>query len=318
MFPLPNRKMLLPLPLIAAASLSAFAASAREPVVVPFEFYHDSVIVQVKVNGKGPFPMLLDTGVNPSVIDRKTGQAIGLKLSAKGEQGSGSGTEVNLSYETILPRVEVGGLRAGSVAALATDLSKLSKTLGRPLQGVLGYSLLKDRVVQFDYLHRLARFYPSSPYSKIEGGLDDSKRTTLPFTYRDDILVNGILVNGKKVIATFDTGSNSTFQFSPGAVRRLGLEKEERAAGASHSVGFNGVAQNRKGMVRNIRLGGISVNQPEVIFFPKSAGYDDATWGLRIGNGFLKNFIMTIDYQRNLITLEEPHRAASAGSFKLL
>jgi predicted aspartyl protease len=286
--------------------LPLIALAANGPIEVPFEFYRDSVIVQVKVAGKGPFNMLLDTGVNPSVIDRETAKEIGLKLSTQGEQGSGSGTEVNLNYATSLPIVELGELRAINVEALATDLAKMSKTLGKPLLGVLGYSLLKDRVVQFDYPKQRARFYASSPYPNAAPASNNSHRTTLRFAYHDDILVEGILVNGKKITATIDTGSNGTFQFTPGAITRLGLEKEAGEAQPSHSVGFNGTAQNRKGTVRNITIGGISVDAPDVVFFNKGAGYDDAEWGLRIGNAFLKKFVMTLDYQKKILTLERP------------
>jgi predicted aspartyl protease len=280
----------------------ALAASARSEVVeVPFDFYHDSIIVKVKVNGRGPFNMLLDTGVNPSVIDRQTAKELQLKMSSQGEQGSGGGTERNLAYETSLPRVQLAGLEAVNVEALATDLSNIKDKLGRPLQGVLGYSLLKNRVVQFDYPKQVARFCSSS--SELASNLDGSKQTTLPFTYRDDILVDGILVNGKKVVATLDTGCNGSFQIPPKAVAQLGLEKELHEAKANQSFGFNGQAENEKGKVKNITIGGISVDRPEVVFFKTGAGYDDAAWGLRIGNAFLKEFVVTVDYQKNIITL---------------
>jgi hypothetical protein len=213
-------------------------------------------------------------------------------------RGSGSGTEVNLTYETILPSVELVGLRATDVEALAIDLSKMSETLGKQLKGVLGYSLLKDRVVQFDYPKRMARFYSSSLYLKTAAKSDSSERTTLSFTVRDDILVDGILVNGKKITATFDTGSNGTFQIAPRAIARLGLEKEAREAQATHSAGFNSTAENRKGKIKNITIGGISANGPEVVFFNHGAGYDDAAWGLRIGNAFLEEFVVTVIIRR--------------------
>jgi hypothetical protein len=66
--------------------LAAVASATNDTVEVPFEFYRDSIIVQVKVNGGGPFNMLLDTGVNPSVIDQQTAKAIGLKISAQGQR----------------------------------------------------------------------------------------------------------------------------------------------------------------------------------------------------------------------------------------
>ena len=42
------------------------------------------------------------------------------------------------------------------------------------------------------------------------------------------------------------------------------------------------------------------------MFYGKGTGRDDAAWGLRIGNAFLKNFVVTVDYQRHLVTLERP------------
>lgn len=38
-------------------------------IVMPFEFIRNEIVVQVKVNGKGPFNMMLDTGTDPSAID---------------------------------------------------------------------------------------------------------------------------------------------------------------------------------------------------------------------------------------------------------
>ncbi len=294
--------LLLPCMLGFVSALNA--AEGNDPIEIPFTFYRDSIVVEAKVNGRGPFSMILDTGVNPSVIDRSTAQEIGLRVSAQGEQGSGTGKEGNLSYETSLPLVELGGLKAEKVEALATDLSKMSAAFGKPLQGVLGYSLLKDRVVQFDYPKRVVRFYRRTPYARAEQSRNDPRNTTLPFIFRDDILVKNILVDGEKVIATFDTGSNNTFQLTPAAIARVGLEKDVSKAQPTHSAGFNGTAENRTGKVRSITIGGIYLREPAVVFYSKGAGYDDAAWALRIGNGFFKDFVMTVDYQNQLITLE--------------
>ncbi len=304
-----RKKICVGLLSVAASAATLTAATTNDTVDVPFKFYRHSIIVEVMVAGKGPLNMLLDTGVNPSVIDRETARAIGLKLSAQGGQGSGGGTHANRAYETSLPVVELGGLKVVEVDALASDLSKMSTALGKPLQGVLGYSLLKNRVVQFDYPKQRVRFYAKSPYPVSTAEPHPPGRTTLPFTFRDDILVEGILVNGQRTTATFDTGSNGTFQLTPAAVTRLGLEKEVREAQASHSTGFNGVAGSRGGSLDHIKIGDISVDAPKVTFFNRGAGYDDAAWELRIGNAFLKDFVVTVDYRNKSITLERPDLA---------
>jgi hypothetical protein len=152
--------------------LAAFACCglATQPVhasaqvlEVPFDLVHGTVILQVSVNGHGPLSMMLDSGADPSIVDLKAARNLGLALASKGEAGSGGGADVNLSYETTLPLLEISGLKAMHVAALGMDLSKISSALGRPVQGVLGYSLFKSRIVQIDYPRHLVRFYATAP-----------------------------------------------------------------------------------------------------------------------------------------------------------
>src|SRR6185295_16504196 len=102
------------------AILSGFDAFVQEKpfVEVPFEFYKNEIIVQVKVDGKGPFNMMLDTGTDPSAVDLATAKEWGLKLSSAGGPVSGGGTGKNLAYATRLPLIEVGGLTVKNVVAL--------------------------------------------------------------------------------------------------------------------------------------------------------------------------------------------------------
>jgi predicted aspartyl protease len=275
-------------------------------IEVPFEFIHESIVVQATVNGHGPFWMLLDTGADPSIVELGTAKNIGLKIAARGQQGSGGGTGDNLAYETSLPLVQIGGLTASNVDALAMELSKLSSALGRPISGVLGYSLLKTRIVQIDYPNRRVRFYTRAPSCAGAAPSHSPRCTTLSFRYRDDILASGVTVDGKPVTTNVDTGSNSNFQLTPAAVDKLGLSEDVVRAHASSSVGFNGDLRNREGTVRNVKVGTISVNDPTVVFFGKGMGMDKEPWDLRIGNGFLKNFVVTLDYLHGRITLVAP------------
>ncbi|MBV9294514.1 MAG: aspartyl protease family protein [Acidobacteriaceae bacterium] len=302
--------------LLSVVLLFAFACCVRSPVQgaaieqsvieVPFEFIHDSIVVQASVNEHGPFWMLLDTGADPSIVDLETANNVGLKLAAKGQQGSGGGTGVNPAYETVLPVVQLGGLRAANVDALGMNLSKLSSALGRPVGGVLGYSFLKRRIVQIDYPSRKVRFYTIAPSCTSDANSPVPNCTTLRFRYKDDILATGVTVNGKRVITNIDTGSNSYFQINPAAVDKLGLSGDLARAHASSSVGFNGELKNREGTVRNVTVGTISVNEPTVVFFGKGMGMDKEPWDLRIGNKFLKDYVVTLDFQRGRVTLAVP------------
>jgi predicted aspartyl protease len=293
---------------MAVACLCSFAqAKSKEPVIeVPFDFYRNEIILQVKVNGEGSFYMMLDTGTDPSAVDLNTARALGLKLDPLGRQGAGGGTGVSLVYETRLPLVEVGDLSVKNVEAAAVDLAKISERLGRPVQGVLGHSLLDGRIVQIDYPKRVLRFYTRPPFLKASNQSNTSRRTTLSFRYADNVLLDEVFVNGKKVVANLDTGSDGTFKLTPAAVSYLGLEAEVSRAQGSASVGYNGVSENREGKIGNVTVGGISVDTPTVIFFGKGTGRDKKAWGINIGNAFLKDFVVTIDYRSKQITLERP------------
>ena len=294
--------------LIAFASLATGGqVKSTAPVVeIPFDFYRNEIILEVKINGKGPFNMMLDTGTDPSAIDLNTAKELGLKLIPLKTPASGGGTEVNLPYGTEFSIVEVGGLTVKEVEALALNLSKISERLGKPLHGILGHSLLNGRVVQIDYPNRVVRFYSESLLRKAANQPNTSKRTIMSFRYRDNVLIDDVLVNGKRVVANLDTGSNGGFTLTPAAVAYLGLEEEVSRAESTTDVGYNGVAENKKGKVSNITLGGISVDAPDVVFFSKGTGRDNEPWGVNVGNVFLKDFVMTIDYRRKLVAFERP------------
>src|SRR5258708_34082427 len=87
--------------LIALWSCIAFSQSLNDPIAeVPFAFDHTSVIIQVKVNGKGPFNMVLDTGSDVATIDLATAKDLGLNLKPTGQQASGGGSGKQQNFFT--------------------------------------------------------------------------------------------------------------------------------------------------------------------------------------------------------------------------
>ncbi|MBV8891363.1 MAG: hypothetical protein JO266_05205 [Acidobacteria bacterium] len=58
--------------------------------------------------------------------------------------------------------------------------------------------------------------------------------------------------------------------------------------------------------MRNVTVGNISARDPTVGFFGRGMGMDNEPWHLRIGNKFLKDFVVTLDFQHGRITLAVP------------
>jgi hypothetical protein len=279
------------------------ACSARaQALQVPFSFEHNEIIVQVTMDQKGPYAMLLDTDSNPSVVSLALARSAGLPLRKVGGDALGGGADRPEIYLTKLARVSLHGSAPKDLQAIAIDLEQMSSRLGTTIAGVLGHNFLSGNTVEIDYPNRLLRLgtHPTSPLRVV---------ARLPFRYDDassSIIVDGVTVNGKKVSATIDTGSDGTFKLTPAAVESLGLTEAARTGTPETSVGYKGVSQNTLGHVEEIVIGDIRLGPADVVFFGKGTGRDRKPWAMNIGNGFLRHYIVTVDYPRKLITLQRP------------
>lgn len=285
-----------------------YAQNRPEAVEVPFKFEHSSVIVPVKVSGKGAYNMLLDTGAEQSAIDVNIAKELGLKLNPiGGGKVVASGDKENTVYLTKLPQVEIGSLTAKDLLAAAMDFSKITKRIGIPLHGVLGYNFLKNRIVQFDYAKQVIRFYSASPFPKSDQP-NTASRMALPFRfYAGDKfpIIDEVYVDGKKVKVELDTGHSGVVGLTAAAIKRLGLEAEAERGEPATSEGALGTSVNRKGKFKTLTVGSITIESPTVTFFPASA-LDNAPFDGMLGNDFFKNFVVTFDYGRSEVVFEKP------------
>lgn len=286
--------------------LLLFTADSN-PTEVPFEFVHNQVVISVSVNGRGPFAMLLDTGTDPSAIDLATAKELGLKLQSVGGEGTGVGSETVPILLTSLDTVEIAGMKTRNIQAGAIDLTRLSDHIGTKLHGVLGYSLLKDRVVQFDYPARVIRFLARAPEAGLSGKGDSPMQSVFQMAFARGShvpVIAGVVVGGKPLRSVVDTGSSMTFSFTPAGTEFLGLTEIARKGEDEVGVGYRGRALSKKAKLDlPIRVGTITAESPMAYFSVPGTGRDKALddYGLSIGNAFMQNFVVTFDYHNRVI-----------------
>jgi predicted aspartyl protease len=290
--------------LMACAS-DAFAQTEKAPAEIPFEFVHNQIVVQVKIGGKGPFSMLLDTDTDPTAIDAATARELGLQVESKGAAASGGGNESVTTYPTKLPTVELGSVTAKDVSAAAISLTKVSDRIGRPIKGVLGYSFLQGRIVQIDYPNSKVRFYATSPYPGLQFAPNTVDKISFPLRHEDGaVIIDSVFINGEKMRATLDTGSSGTFGLTPQAVKTLGLEEQGLDGKTETSTGYNGEYEHKVGVLKSVRLGRLAIDSAPATLWLPGTGHDKNSFQVNIGNGFFQDFVMTFDFRNKMVVFE--------------
>jgi predicted aspartyl protease len=292
--------------LLSGGTAAAFSQTRSAPVEVPFELVHNQILVQVKITGKGPYTMLLDTATDPSGIDLTVAKELGLGLDSRSYPASGGGSVIQSVQVTRLSSLELGSVVAKDIVAAVIDLTKLAGKLERPIHGILGYSFLKDRIVQIDYAASKLRFFLQSPYATIANSPNMVNIVAMPFRYENGVMIDSVFINGEKLKATLDTGSSGAFALTPEAVALLGLEDLAQGGAAETSVGYNGEYESKSGVLKSVRLGRLSLESAPASFWPTGAGHDKEKYQVNIGNGFFKDYLMTFDFRGKIVVFEQP------------
>jgi hypothetical protein len=129
------------------------------------------VLVRAKINGKGPFNMILDTGAPAVFITKPIAKKAGVEIDEKGW-----GTFDRFEVE--------GGLKVEKVRTRVEDLVQLDGMnsmglAGVELHGVIGYNVLAKFKIEYDFtadklaFHSLPGFDPPAPEKLDVKGSDD-------------------------------------------------------------------------------------------------------------------------------------------------
>ena len=276
---------MLPLAILLLCATPTHAVAT--PVTVPMVYYHHVVLVGVRIANSGPYTFLLDTDTTPSAIDLALARKIGLRFNGPVGKGEGVGTASSAVLPLTIPSLSVGPIMATNVAALATDLSDISKRLHRTIDGVLGTSFLNGRVVQFDYGCRNLTFSPSAP----------RLLATARFRSGNENVSNDAWVGSKRLDVTFDTGDAGYLFLTRKGIAALPAVVVR--GGESVVVGYNGAEKARHALVTGLRIGGIRLPPTDAVLLAA----DESPYHLNIGNRTLERFVVTFDYQHDLVKL---------------
>jgi predicted aspartyl protease len=106
------------------------------------------VLVDVRVNGKGPYTFFVDTGATITVVGAPLARALHLPLidAPVRALGAGGRFDARASYAAIA----LGEVREDRVLVGVVDLAQIRGAVG-PVDGVIGYNFLRSYRVVIDY-----------------------------------------------------------------------------------------------------------------------------------------------------------------------
>jgi predicted aspartyl protease len=266
---------------------------------IPIEFDGEHILVAVRINNKGPFQMLLDTGADVCLIKLSLAQELGLQVEAKDIPLGGIGAGKTNARWTKVQNLEIGKVSAKELKLLATEITPKIKK--EPVAGIIGFDFFKDRFFQIDYTAQKLRFYSSAPFKKSDPQTEQRAILELSFHGRRRIPVIDIVVNDKQINAGIDTGSDSVLILFPDTTRLLNLEAQVSKLKPVVSFGYGGLTLTRKGEVRKFAMEKISLEKVATEFAVQAWDKEAA----QIGNGMLKNFLVTFDYKNRLVVFEK-------------
>lgn len=290
----------------------------HEALNIPFEINSDKIYLQVKVDGKGPFWFVLDSGSPSTVVDMQVARKLGLRLSnpqRTGGAGEGSTSMATTQFDT----VSLPGLSYKPSRPLAIDVDAVMQAPeGRHVQGLVGGDFMARTIVEIDYAQRRVSFRDPATYRHSGSGF------TVPIRVAGFMLADATLamLDGKRLKGTFvvDTGARLAVTLNTPFVDENHLLTPSMSRVVVGS-GLGGKVVHGLGRLAWLQLGDARLERPVATFSQDKSGVFAATQiqGL-IGAEVLKRFRVTIDYPEKKLYLDpagtpEPFEFDASGLF---
>jgi hypothetical protein len=260
-------------------------------VTVPMQDFGGRPVVDVRIDGKGPYPFILDTGASITVI----GDDLGRELSLAPQEGVHAGSPGDAPAPAIVTvrALGLGTATIGGFMAAVMPLASFFKTEGAP-RGVLSAASFPGYLVIFDY--------PGKRITIKKGALDAADAQTI-FQYPDDAELPElpIRIGGHDTQVHVDTGSGSTLTLPRRFLAELPLKSEPKDAGQARLPGGS-FPVSSAAVDGPLEIGRYKIDLKELRF-------SDVRLGAGLGPGnigypILKDFVVTLDSKNRRVRMD--------------
>jgi hypothetical protein len=291
--------------LTAFFSLIGCSTSQANSLETSFDFSRSEIGIEVSIRGKTLYA-ILDTGVDPSVINLADAEELGLKVdrTVSGEaSGFGEGRGVTVA-PTRIEGLTIRGHSFAAFDALAADTAPFTSPDQRGLDVVLGYSFLSDKIVLVDYIaHKLAILDGSGKAGAMVRTCRTRWRIPLK-TFDSYPVIPGFRLGEASGPVTLDTGSSGGIGLFPEALDLPGVRNSLLDQGASIRRGARGESKVETFILSQpVGFGPFTLPAGQRVFVHKQQGSTVARIA-NVGNTVLAafNIKMLLDYHSRVMT----------------
>ena len=268
--------------LVALLACAVSVAAQNSVATVPMQFRGPMPVVEVKLNGQGPFVFAIDTGgglqadIDPSIAER-------LRLAPHGKvlMGDPSGLNDRALETTRIDSITFGGAEFRNVTAL---IRPQRITADYPaVDGILGFALFTDYLLTLDY--------PAMQVRLARGNLPVANGADiLSFELEHRVPVIELAIGKWKVKAHIDSGNYvAGFILPEELVEQLPLLSQPVVVGRARSVS-NQIEIKQVQLRDTIHIGHFDYPQATIAF--------PALSNTNVGFKILREFSLTFD-QKN-------------------
>lgn len=291
--------------LFAACFFSLSQAFAQAPsATIPFELYGDHIFIQLKVNNSRDLDFIFDSADALTVLDQDVAKELGLAMDHRATKTSAGGS--TSGYLVKHQKVEIEDLEIKNIEVYATDLNHLEISIGRKIDGIIGYDLLDNYTIAVDYDKMEFRFHDPASFAYAGKGQPFDVKLT---TYIPHIAGTVVLQNGEVLTGEFwvDTGAKAAVDFNTPFVNAHKLISK---LPKTYSYLVSGLGEeeslHHRGKVKEFTFGSFKFENIPV-------GLSQASGGLQgnskvagiIGNEVLMQFNITYDYAHKKMYFEQ-------------
>lgn len=284
--------------LIAFIPLLLFVTSTSAQnstiAVAPMHMRGLMPVVEVQLNGQGPFAFMLDTGAGMQAdIDTSVAERLHLRATGRTLNGDPSGqNDRELSTATI-DALQIGKAEFRHVTALVRP-QRITKDYP-DVDGILGFALFTDYLLTLDY--------PAMQMRLSRGDLPLANHTdVLNFEIENRIPVIELAIGKIRVRAHVDSGNFvAGFILPEEIVAQLQLLSSPITVGSARSV-TNRIELKQVQLRDPIRIGSFEFPQPTVQF----PALSDTNVGFKV----LREFTVTFDQKNRRMKLQRGATAA--------